>query len=326
MVSSMLASLIPATLLAQAAFLSRMIRAVRERTMNEADEEDGSVRKALLLPEDARVEQLSVVAGTPAEGRRLWRCCSAPVLLFCALLVLVSAVSAYALLSWRHVWCAYPLEWHKELCAHLVEVSLLLRSAGIKHWLARGDMIALMREGDVFPWEHDLDLCILDQQMGAATQLLLTDQAERHPNFTVHALAPYKRERDGRPVPVLYIPLQSLTQSMPHFSINAGHDPFSLRTGEPIVVDLFPCADRTLKGVAFDVDHFAYCHQSAVPLPFPSLSAMRMMLDEEHIGWRTRRFEHHLEMCTMHIDRDKGSTLQPLEQRTEVEQHTQTRA
>eukprot|EP00762_Andalucia_godoyi_P007760 ANDGO_01792.mRNA.1 hypothetical protein len=190
-------------------------------------------------------------------------------------LVLGIVLAAKSLMLW-HVWCAYPRGYHELMCERGGQVTAVLDAAGIKTWAVQGSLLAYGRHpGFPIPWEHDLDLGMRIEDVGAAMKVLAAAGFE------------FEVLRGGSGIAVRF---------------DEGNWPvrpqYYERDGEPKIIDLFGfggVTDEFLAGLTWG----NVCLGRQMRVQKDIEGSLKLVFGPD---WRTPKFEHMSPFCAIYVD------------------------
>mmetsp|Transcript_69035 Transcript_69035/g.180932 ORF Transcript_69035/g.180932 Transcript_69035/m.180932 type:complete len:344 (+) Transcript_69035:99-1130(+) len=118
---------------------------------------------------------------TPSKGEV--RHPSLSVLALVDLLVLAALAGVnMRVLSYNSAWCYQRPGLTKEMCALVNRISDTLASQSVTYWLCHGSLLGAARSGAPLSWDHDTDICILDNVAQAGRSLVRAGiDVEFHP-------------------------------------------------------------------------------------------------------------------------------------------------
>jgi hypothetical protein len=98
-------------------------------------------------------------------SRRYW--------LWFGLQFVITLIAIMYTASSRSLWCCVQPPVRALLCDTLSDVVDAFKAHDITAWICMGSLLAAQRDrGQPLPWEHDLDLCILEQHVNKALDVL----------------------------------------------------------------------------------------------------------------------------------------------------------
>eukprot|EP00123_Amoebidium_parasiticum_P006049 comp17109_c0_seq1/m.15878 comp17109_c0_seq1/g.15878 ORF comp17109_c0_seq1/g.15878 comp17109_c0_seq1/m.15878 type:complete len:340 (-) comp17109_c0_seq1:627-1646(-) len=102
---------------------------------------------------------------------------------------LITIVVLYNVLSSMSCWCCKSDEDFEAMCSIAAHVKQIFEENGIKYWVCWGSLLGAHREADLpfqsMPWEHDFDVCVMEEDWPLIVDLLAEVPGLRQKNTMV---------------------------------------------------------------------------------------------------------------------------------------------